>query len=326
MNFTNILISKISIFSPKVNKLLSNYKIYNFSVRVLNKVGIYKLLIRILLRFGGNPIVIANMKDNTKILVDLRSSTEYHSFFSGEYDSDLLDILHNLLDPNEYFLDIGANIGFYSISIGEKLKNNGTGKVISFEPLENNFNRLTDNLKLNNLEKYCYANKFGLSDNSVVSTITLREDFTNGSQTGNASISINENMDFGFEKVPIKLEKLDDFWDKFNARSEKIGLVKIDIEGHEDFCLRGGLKTINEHRPTMLMEINKPYFSARGVKLDETFLPLIPENYIIFSSRNKKWKQIHSLQNCLIIDNVFLIPKEKLSLDKYKLFNLNYYN
>ena len=320
MKLVNILtLSKISI---TINQFFGTNRLYPFFNAVMIKLGVYRILVNVFLKFGGTPIVTANMRDNTKLLIDLRSNTEYLAFFSGEYDSDLIEILDNLLEPDDYFLDIGANIGFYSISIGAKIRAKGQGKVIAFEPFEGNFNRLKDNLNLNNLEDYCLLNKIGLSNENLDSLITLREDFKSGSNTGNASISINKKIDSRFEKVSIKLEKLDDFWKKFDGEPRKISLIKMDIEGHEDFCLEGGSEIIKEHRPTILMEINKPYYKARGVvSLDELFLPLFPERYSIYWFDNNKWIQIFTINKCKEIDNVFLIPNEKIQHNNYKIFN-----
>ena len=212
-------------------------------------------------------------------------------------------------------------MAFIQFQLEKKIRvKKGKGKVISFEPFEGNFNRLIDNLNLNNLEDYCSANRIGLSNESLDTFIVLREDFKNGSGTGNASIQINEKIESKFEKVAIKLEKLDDFWNKHYGVSNQISLIKMDIEGHEDLCLAGGAKIIEKHRPTILMEVNKPYYAARGVKLDEVFLPLIPERYSFFLMIKQKWKQIYTFEECSIIDNVFLIPNEKIKLDNYKIF------
>src|ERR1035437_6524684 len=97
----------------------------------------------------------------------------------------------------------------------------------------------------------------------------------------------------------------------------------MDIEGHEDFCLEGGQRVIREHRPTILMEVNKPYYSARGVKLDERFLPLIPDRYSIYRHADSVWRRIVSFNDCSNIDNVFLIPNERLNLESYKFFIVN---
>lgn len=288
--------------------------------RKLNKV--IKLFNKMILAFGLNPIVISEMKDGTKIKVDLSTKTERLSFYTGKYDSFFIDAIKSLLSVNDCFLDVGANIGFYTIAIGNYIREkNAHGKVISFEPFEGNYKRLSENVKLNALENFCLLNNYGLSMEKTQTVITLREDFKRGSNTGNAAIQTNEEFDKGFKLSPIKLQVLDDVWENDFAQIGTIDLIKMDIEGHEDFCLKGGQKIIKKHRPTILMEVNKLYYQARKVDLDTTFKTLIPENYNIYRPNEHKWVQIDSLDECTKMDNIFLVPIEKLVDENYQLFN-----
>ena len=185
---------------------------------------------------------------------------------------------------------------------------------------EGNYKRLFDNLKANDLNAFCSVHNVGLSNNSADSLLTLRDDFLHGSNTGNAAIATNEKFDEGFRKVPIQLEMLDKLWQELYGKHGRIDIMKMDIEGHEDFCLQGGRQTIESHRPTILMEVNKPFYIARGVNLDDIFLPLIPEKYVTCRKVGTRWKLINSLNECSAVDNVFMIPMEKSSLNGYEIF------
>lgn len=308
MEFTN---KSLKYFSKITKKLPPHRK--------LNQV--YKNFNKLFLALGADSITTAEMNDGTTMVVDLSTKTERTAYYTGHYDSDLIEVVHALLKPNSFFLDVGANIGFYTVSVGNFMRtNNFTGKVISFEPFEGNYKRLSENLNNNNLSEYCYINHYGLSNKTDTCEITLREDFKNGSNTGNAAIPTDINFDKGFKRSPIFLEKLDDVWTNFDNNLNTIEVVKMDIEGHEDFCLDGGKLTFSKHRPSILMEVNKPYYEARNVDLDTRFFSLIPENYKVFKQDGIKWKLISSFDECIKIDNVFLIPNEKLNLDGYHIF------
>lgn len=308
MSFATNFLKKVSVLTkqfPEHRKLNQFYK-------HINKLG---------LAFGSDTIVETVMQDGTKMLVDLSTRTERVSFYTGKYDSFFIETMKSLFNTNDCFLDVGANIGYYSVAIGNYLKQeNSTGKVIAFEPFEGNFKRLTYNIKNNNLEDFCVLNAFGLSFESKKAQITLREDFRLGSNTGNAAIPTNEVFDKGFKLSPIQLETLDEVWNRDNTNFGTIDIIKMDIEGHEDFCLQGGQKTIQKHRPTILMEVNKAYYEARNVALDDIFLKLIPSNYSIYRPVNSKWIPIKSLNECTKNDNVFLVPKEKLANENYSIF------
>ena len=70
----------------------------------------------------------------------------------------------------------------------------------------------------------------------------------------------------------------------------------------------------------MMMEVNKPYYAARHVSLDTRFLPLIPSGYVIHRRDGRRWERIDSFDRCSVIDDVFMVPEEKLSLLPYRLF------
>ena len=62
----------------------------------------------------------------------------------------------------------------------------------------------------------------------------LREDFKQGADTGNASISISNKIDANFETQSINLVALDGFI-KENALDLNVGYIKVITEAHEDF-------------------------------------------------------------------------------------------
>jgi len=282
---------------------------------------LYRVLNAAAIKLGAQPLVTVKMKDGTTMRVDIRSNTELDAYYRGEYDSSLIKIISSMFRPDLYFLDVGANVGFYTIPMGALIRSkSGSGRVIGFEPFEGNYKRLLDNLKVNELNAFCSIHNFGLSNDSVDGLLTLREDFLHGSNTGNAAIATNEKFDEGFRKVTIKLERLDHVWPKLYDNCGRIDIMKIDIEGHEDFCLNGGRQIIKSHRPTILMEVNKPFYNARGVNLDDIFLPLIPEKYLSYRQVGTRWKRINSLNECGTVDNVFMIPTEKSNLKGYEIF------
>lgn len=285
---------------------------------------VYRALNKAFLSVGIEPIVKSKMRDTTQMLIDLRASTEENAFYTGLYDDELISIIRDILRHNYSFVDVGANIGFYSVAISNFIRNSGSfGKVISFEPFAGNYGRIKANIALNNLEPFCTVHQTALSDHAGTDSITLREDFSQGSKTGNASIATSEEFDAGFETATVDVACLDDIWERLHQNSPAIDLIKLDIEGHEDFCLRGAQDTIKQFRPAILMEVNKPFYIARNVNLDEQFVSVIPDSYSIFCKLARRWQLIQSLESCAEIDNVFLIPNEKLSEDRYKIFSVS---
>ena len=281
----------------------------------------YRLLNDWLLRWGAEPVASVGMKDGTNMMVDLRTQTDIDAYYRGEYDRLLINGVRQILDLDSTFLDVGANIGYYTVSIGKFIRDsNRAGRVVAFEPYHGNYCRLLENIQRNNLESVCHANPVGLSNRSGESRITLREDFSRGSGTGNAAIPTSEQFDQGFSKVPITLVTLDSIWISQQGLQGIIDMIKLDIEGHEGFFLQGARNTIENHRPTLLMEVNKPYYIARGANIDSEVLPQLPQDYLIFKVQGKQWTQINSLGACGMIDNVMFVPEEKMNRTGYEIF------
>jgi len=284
--------------------------------------GLWALTRRVntlLLRLGAGSVVEAKIKTGTVMLVDLSTQTQMGPYYSGTYDSLFMKAISVLFDRDAAFLDVGANIGFYSVAVAHMLKlSRAKGRVYSYEPLEGNYERLVENLARNGLRDLSYTFRVGLSNYGRTELLVLREDFSHGSSTGNASMAISEAFDAGFAKTPIEVVALDAIWDS----DMRIDLIKVDIEGHEDLFLQGASETLCKHRPTILMEVNKPYFEARGIDFDRALRMFLPERYYAFRpSTTGGWAQIGSFRSCRRVDNVILVPEEKLTLPRYCLLN-----
>ncbi|MDH3638055.1 MAG: FkbM family methyltransferase [Gammaproteobacteria bacterium] len=279
----------------------------------------WRLVNRWFLKLGAAPVVDARMRDGTLLRVDLRTRTESGAYYRGEYEDPLIQTVQDLYDCDTDFLDIGANIGFYSVAMAACIKRqNGAGRIWSFEPFAGNCARLRENLALNDLTELCRVFEFGLSNRDRDETLTLREDFELGAGTGNASLAINVQFDRGFTTARVPLRTLDSVITEITGTGPTIGFVKMDIEGHEDRCLEGAVDTLSAHRPIILMEVNKPYYQARGVDPDTQILRFIPPEYMIFRYRGSGWGRIRSLRACTSIDNIFLVPAACLHLDRFR--------
>jgi hypothetical protein len=68
------------------------------------------------------------------------------------------------------------------------------------------------------------------------------------------------------------------------------------------------------------MEVNKPYYRARGVDYDERLAGLVPPDYLIYRRSGKGWEEITSFETCAPLDNVFLVPREKAALRRFQVF------
>jgi FkbM family methyltransferase len=266
-----------------------------------------------LLARGADPVVLAPLQDGAQIRVDLRTLTQRDVPYVGHYDRELVSLCSRLLPDRPTVLDVGANVGFYAVLLGAVARRSG-GRVIAFEPLSTNVDRLRENLALNGLDDVVRVFAVGLSSSDGSASITLREDFSGGATTGNAAIVIDDGTDHRFRQETIQLRTLDGIREE--AGVERVDLVKLDIEGHEDHFLEGARATLEASRPVILMEVNKPYYARRKVDLDAQLAQSLSVAYRGLRSergRYRRWKVLESTSECQRVDNVFLVPEERCS-------------
>jgi FkbM family methyltransferase len=253
-------------------------------------------------------IAWARMRLGHEMLVDLRSYTEFHAYYLGDFDTKEIRGALRLIRPDSTLLDVGANIGFWSIPLASHLK--GRGCLHAFEPVSANFRRLAENVRRNNLERTVHLHESGLSDQNRSLQISLREDFANGAETGNAAIIIDSD-DLLFKCTEIQVSRLDDIFDSLGV--DRIDFIKADIEGHEDRFLAGAANIIRRFRPSLYVEINKPYYQRQGRDAATVFEEWLKANsYDSVFHRKGKW-QLDTVRNCNLMDNAFFFPSETVA-------------
>ncbi|TCP39288.1 FkbM family methyltransferase [Rhodovulum marinum] len=130
---------------------------------------------------------------------------------------------------------------------------------------------------MNDLEDRVEVQQIALSDANGETMLVLREDFESGSATGNASIAISEDADGRFRKISVPMRRFDDVLTEMGKA--KYLVAKVDIEGHEDFFLRGAQEWLHRDRPIILTEINNWFYQKRGTTSSAVFAPSLPDGY-----------------------------------------------
>lgn len=163
------------------------------------------------------------------------------SLGTGNYkcEPELL-LIHQLLQDDSVFVDIGTNKGIYLYQAEKKVK---SGKIFGFEPNEslvNYIQPLFPKIKL-----------FPLAVSSSTGTSVLHiPKKGNGLQDTRASL---EDMGDEVEKIEIKTITLDDWVTQNNI--QKLDVVKIDVEGHEFDTIKGSRKVLQTLKPIFIIEI-----------------------------------------------------------------------
>ncbi len=196
---------------------------------ILIKVPFLKRLVPSLVRKIFILIGKFNINYNFKGIIlslDIRDSLDRKILFENEYEEQQLSFLcANLKELNiSCFIDVGANIGLYSLLIASKFNNI---QIYSFEPHPGVFKRFKKNIEQNNFVKNIQPMNVGLSDKKDSMFIEGPKNF-GINQSGGAVLQSK-----GFNKVDVSTG------DKEISLVGKDIAIKIDVEGHEVRTLNG---------------------------------------------------------------------------------------
>jgi len=183
-----------------------------------------------------------NIKINNFIFeIDIRESIERKTYFIREYEKKRMDQLHFLSNKinSEILVDIGANIGFYSILFSDQFD-----QIYSFEPNKRNFKVLKKNIDNNKLKNIQIFN-FGLGENKE---ILIGNSNSKGELFQTSGFSINKDNNKG-EKVSVQKG------DEVLHFKNKTITIKIDVEGFEFFVLKGLKSTLVNNLCILQIEI-----------------------------------------------------------------------
>ncbi|OBJ51943.1 FkbM family methyltransferase [Mycobacterium sp. 1423905.2] len=157
----------------------------------------------------------------------------------GESRADV-QLVRALCDPNRVSVDIGADVGEFSIAMLSSSRS-----VVAFEPRPAQARELT--AMFTAVGAPVRVESVALSDQPGVTTMRVYE-----SDPGRSTIdSDNVLSDAGggsVATIEVPVCRLDDL------RLDDVGLVKIDVEGHELAVLRGATDTLSRNRPAIVVE------------------------------------------------------------------------
>jgi FkbM family methyltransferase len=151
-------------------------------------------------------------------------------------------LVAQLLRPGDVFVDLGANIGYYTVLAALACGPRGT--VHAFEPEPGNFRLLRENVALNGL-----ANVTAVE--AAVSSASGSVDlFLSHDNQGDHRIYDNESR---ASRVRVRQVSLDDW---FRGRDSRVDVVKMDTQGSEGRIIDGmeGLIDANRERMRMVVE------------------------------------------------------------------------
>lgn len=189
-------------------------------------------------RIIDGPVAI-DFVDGTRLLIATGMHGATMSIYTGLQEFEDMAFTLHFLKENDLFVDIGANVGTYTI-----LASGAAGAhSISIEPIPASYRRLLDNIYLNNLTVKVKALNIALG--KEVGELS----FTAGLDTVNHVIAEHE---IGKDVIHVPVNTLDNV-----LHGQSPALIKIDVEGYETLVVDGGCHVLaQESLLGVIMELN----------------------------------------------------------------------
>ena len=217
-----------------VLKFISNHE--------LNKKNKLKALVRFFkwqLNCKLNPYpVIFPFTARAKLIIGKGMTGATGNLYCGLHDFEDMSFLLHFLRREDLFIDIGANIGSYTVLAAAHIG----ATTLSFEPVPSTFSHLLNNIALNRIGNKVQAFNIALSAEKGSVSFTSSLDTVN-------HVALNAEQD----QIEVNTERLDD------VLTEQMSplLIKIDVEGFEAEVLKGATNTLkNSNLRAIIIELN----------------------------------------------------------------------
>jgi FkbM family methyltransferase len=184
---------------------------------------------------------------------------QYHLFWYGCYELPAITLWRQLTTPDAVVIDIGANIGYYSIIAAHKA---AAGQVYAFEPYSAARRQLQRNIDVNHF-RHIEALPFAVSDHAGTQALYISAK-DNTSMTGLAPAT-----NFSGNTETVQTVALDGWAD---ARGlSRIDLLKIDVEGAEISVLSSMARILQRYRPLVFIEVRGQHLQKFGKTADDIY-------------------------------------------------------
>ncbi|MCB9496115.1 MAG: FkbM family methyltransferase [Fibrobacteria bacterium] len=169
----------------------------------------------------------------------------------GVFEQGTTDILRSLVRPGMRWMDVGANIGYYTMLLSTWATREGKGWA--WEPTPHLAAHLRRHAEINGVGDRFTLHERGLGESKE----TLRIGFDSVSATLHWPTTAGPANTVGIEIVPLDSEEE-------LAAEAGIDVLKIDIDGHEPFFFRGAREFFKTHRPFIAMEFANLNLTVAG--------------------------------------------------------------
>jgi FkbM family methyltransferase len=207
-------------------------------------------------RYGGpsDRREIAQLPWGLSLEVGADEAIGFTILTTGVFDPCVTETMHRLIDPGDLVADVGANVGYLTSLAATRA--GADGRVMAFEPHPVVFELLSANIARWNGGQVAQvqAHQLALSDHAGTAQLNAGDSFR--SNMGLSSLQETGEETSEDVLVPVELKRLDEVI----GEGQQVGLMKIDVEGHEPGVLRGSQRLLESGAiRDVIFEDHHPY-------------------------------------------------------------------
>ncbi len=214
-----------------------------------------------------------------------------------DYEKEELNMMRTFLKKDSVVLDIGANIGWYTLNIAQNVPN---GLIMAFEPVHSVYDYLKKNVILNNIKNVKLYN-IALSDKNE--KMVFYYDPKLSASTSLKKLHENRKK----IKITYNAKRIDDFFDKKST----IDFIKCDVEGGEIFTIKGGLKIITRTLPIIFLEMLRKWSAKHNYHPNDIIAILDEIGYGCYYIKNNRLVRIKKVTEKTTSTNFYFLHQRK---------------
>ena len=235
-------------------------------------------------RSGLEVTVCANWHEGTSVEVTLPSDFGRCLWVAGCFEPNETAFLASVLRPGMTVVDVGANIGLYTLLAAHLVAPGGT--VVAVEPSPREQVSLRRNLAANGrLLVLVRVRTEALGQANGRATLHLTDAEHAGQNTLGAPAYADTTV---IEEVEVPVVTFDRLVKE--EALERIDVVKIDVEGAEELVLQGGEASLRRFRPLVLLELQDPSLRTLGSSAERVISLLERFDYTVVSYSERTGK------------------------------------
>lgn len=175
-----------------------------------------------------------------------------------QWEAELSSLMAGYATPDTVFVDVGANVGYFTCLVASRIGSSGSGRAIAVEPNPHCVSLLRRNLVINWSLCPVQVEAVAVSDRAGSASLSILEN-----QLANAHLGRPVGNE---QTLTVEMQRLDELL----SNVSKVDLLKIDIEGYEPYALRGARETIHRNpHMKIILEWSIDQMQAAGTTVEE---------------------------------------------------------